>query len=306
MTSSKTHFWHPSYWPTHFGFLILTLVAHLPAKVRRSLGRLLGGLMLKLAGRRERIARTNISRCFPELSSDKLDERLQLNFKATGQGLIETASCWHSNLSNQKKNSNVVGKEHLDEALAKGKGVILLSFHLTTLEMGGCLLGEHYDFFAMYKPNTNPLLEKAMCDGRLRHLHGLLDRNDLRGTIRALKANKIVWFAPDQNYGGKTSIFVPFFDIQTNTITSTTKLAKLTGASVVPFTQRRLNDADCYELTIHPAFQDFPSGSEYEDTSRINQFLEDYLRQYPDDYMWLHQRFRDRPQGEAPFYTHST
>jgi len=194
------------------------------------------------------------------------------------------------------------GKEHLDAAIAKGKGVILLSFHMTSLEIGGCLLGAHYDFHAMYKPNRNPLFDSAMCKGRLQHLSGLLDRDNLRGTIKALKNKQIVWYAADQNYGGKTVVFVPFFGIQTATITATSKLAKMTGASIVPFTQRRLDSTDSYQLDLYPALDNFPSGSETQDAARINGFLQSYLEQYPVDYMWLHQRFRSRPKGEKPIY----
>ena len=141
-----------------------------------------------------------------------------------------------------------------------------------------------------------------MCEGRTRHIKGLLDRANVRGTIKALRKNEIVWYAADQNYGGKTKVFVPFFDIQTATITATTKLAKMTGAAVVPFTQRRLEQADSYQLTLYPALEGFPSKTEEEDAARINLFLEQYLKEYPVDYMWLHQRFRTRPQGEPKIY----
>jgi len=299
---TNKHFYHPKYWLTHFSLLILRGVAGLPASWRRKLGRGIGWLMSKLAAKRNRVATINLKLCYPELNEEELQKLLKENMAATGCGLVETASCWYSDLKKQQSNSEIIGREHLDAALAKGKGVILLSFHMTSLEMGGCLLGAHYDFLAMYKPNRNPLFDKAMCDGRKRHLKGLLDRNNVRGTIKALKKNEIVWYAADQNYGGKTTVFVPFFNIPTATITATSKLVKMTGAAVVPFTQRRLDKEDSYQLTLYPAFDDFPGETEEADATRINQFLEDYLKQYPVDYMWLHQRFRNRPAGEASIY----
>jgi len=301
-SSPKKYYLSPKYWPTHFSLLFLHAIAMLPARLRRALGNGLGWLMGKLAAKRRRIANINISRCFPDLTKKETAQLVSKNMAATGCGLIETASCWYSDLKSQQQNTQIIGKENLDSALAAGKGVILLSFHMTSLEMGGCLLGAHYDFLAMYKANKNPLFEKAMRNGRLRHLKGLLDRNNVRGTIKALKKNQIVWYAADQNYGGKTTVFVPFFNIQTATITATTKLAKMTGAAVVPFTQRRLEDADSYQLTLYPALDDFPAENESQDAARINLFLEQYLKQYPVDYMWLHQRFRSRPEGEASFY----
>jgi Kdo2-lipid IVA lauroyltransferase/acyltransferase len=302
MTAEKQSFKSPRYWGTHLGLKLLRLVAKLSPKQRAKLGNFLGDMMAKFAVKRRRIASKNLSLCFPELSDDQRQILLAKNMRASGRALIETASCWYSDLSPQQSNSKVTGQQYLDAALAKGKGVILLSFHMTSLEMGGCLLGSHYDFLAMYKPNKNPLFEKAMVDGRTRHLKGLLDRSNVRGTIKALRNNQIVWYAADQNYGGKTTVFVPFFDIQTATITATTKLAKMTGAAVVPFTQRRLEGLDSYQLTLYPAFEDFPGQSEEQDAARINRFLEEHLKQYPVDYMWLHQRFRNRPKGEPPIY----
>ena len=302
MSSNSESFKSPSYWGVHIGLYLLKLIAKLTPNQRAKLGSFTGKLMAKFASKRRRIASKNLSLCFPNLSPQEHDSLLQENMQATGKGFIETASCWYSNLEHQQANTQISGKEHLDNALAKGKGVILLSFHMTSLEMGGCLLGNHYDFLAMYKPNKNPLFEKAMVDGRQRHLKGLLDRSNVRGTIKALRNNEIVWYAADQNYGGKTTEFVPFFGIQTATITATTKLVKMTGAAVVPFTQRRLAEDDSYNLTLYPAFEGFPGESEEHDAARINQFLEDYLREYPVDYMWLHQRFRNRPKGEPAIY----
>ncbi len=301
-SDTKVNFTSPKYWPTHFALVLLKGIARLSAKTRRRLAQILGWIMLHLAKKRRRIAKINIDLCYSNLSQAERDHLLKQNMRATANGLIETASCWYSSLNNQQQHTKLNGKEHLDAAIAKGKGVILLSFHMTSLEIGGCLLGAHYDFYAMYKPNRNPLFDKAMCDGRLQHLKGLLDRDNLRGTIKALKNKQIVWYAADQNYGGKTVVFVPFFGIQTATITATSKLAKMTGAAVVPFTQRRLAENDAYQLDLYPALDNFPSGSETQDATRINGFLQQYLEQYPVDYMWLHQRFRSRPEGEKPIY----
>ena len=299
---TETNFYAAKYWLMHAALKIIALIAWLPARFRVKLGNGLGWLFVKIAKRRKRIASINIEKCFPELDKKQKNVLLKDNMRATGRGIIEIASCWFTSLKSQKENSKLIGKEHLDAALAKGKGVILLSFHLTTLEIGGCILGKHFDFLAMYKPDRNPLVDKIMREGRLSHLSGLVERDDLRATIRALKKNKIIWYATDQNYGGKSCVFVPFFGIDTATITSTTKLCNLTGASVVPFTQKRTDHADTYELQLYPAFESFPGEDEISDAARINKFLESYLRENPADYMWLHQRFRNRPPGEQSFY----
>ena len=299
---TETNFKEAKYWLIHLALKIVAWIARLSAGSRIKIGNGIGWLFVNIGKRRKRIASINIDKCFPELDQKQKKNLLRENMRATGRGIVEIASCWFTSLETQKKQSKLIGKEHLEAALSKGKGVILLSFHLTTLEVGGCILGKYFDFLAMYKPDRNLLVNKAMKDGRLNHLHGLIDRNDLRGAIRALRNNQIIWYATDQNYGGKNCVFVPFFGIDTATITSTTKLCKLTGASVVPFTQKRTDQADSYELELYPAFEDFPGESESSDAARINSFLESYLRQNPADYMWLHQRFRNRPEGEQPFY----
>jgi len=297
-----TNFNAPKYWMTQVVLRVIALIAKLPSWASVRVGNTIAWLLLNVGKRRRRIAAINIEKCFPELSPAEQKNLLKGNMKAIGRGAVEIAKCWFTSLQHQKEKSKLVGEEHLKAALAKGKGVILLSFHLTSLEIGGCLLGKYFDFIAMYKPNKNLLFNKAMNDGRLKHLHGLIDRNNLRGTIKALKNNQVIWYATDQNYGGKSSVFVPFFGIQTATITSTTKLSKMTGATVVPFTQKRLEADDEYELKLYPALEDFPGANEHEDAARINRFLESYLKENPADYMWLHQRFRNRPTGEQAFY----
>lgn len=295
----------PKYWLGLFLFLIVSLIAKLPIVIQIKFANVLGWLMLKLAKRRRLIAETNLKLCFPEKSNSERKALLAKNFQLTALGLIESASTWFTDLNSRKKNTQITGLEHIDKALKKGKGVILLSFHMTTLEIGGALFCEHYKLWPMYKPNKNLLIETVMRQGRLRHAESLLRRNDLRATVKALKSNKIVWYATDQNYGGKKAVFVPFFGIQAATITATTKFAKLTGATVVPFTQKRINDGKQFLLEIHPALENFPGTDEVEDATRINLFLENYLKENPADYMWLHQRFRSRPEGEANIYTRS-
>ncbi|WP_444998367.1 LpxL/LpxP family Kdo(2)-lipid IV(A) lauroyl/palmitoleoyl acyltransferase [Aliikangiella sp. IMCC44359] len=292
----------PKYWPALIMFTFVWLIAKLPLLAKLKLARLISWLMLKLASRRKKIAEINLKLCFPQLSDKERQQLLVDNFYETSLGLVETASCWFSDLHQYADNTEIKGSEHLDAALAKDKGVILLSFHMTSLEIGGSLLGKHYPINAMYKPNKSLLVENQMRQGRLRHVKSLLKQSDIRGTVKALKSNKIVWYATDQNYGNKSAVFVPFFGTMASTITATTKFAKLTNATVVPFTQRRVKNGKGLILEIHPPFENFPGANETEDAMRINQYLEKYLTLYPVDYMWLHQRFRTRPPGEKRIY----
>jgi len=292
----------PRNWPTILIFFFAKLITFLPISIQVLIGRAIGVLLYRLASRRKKIARTNIQLCFPDKTEQQQHTLLKENFALTGLALIETSACWFSSLNRRSSLESISGSEHLENAISKGKGVILLSFHMTSLELGCCLLSKHYPISGMYKPNKEPLLEHIMTKGRLRHLNKLLKQNEVRSTIKALRNNEIVWYAADQNYGSKSSIFIPFFGIQASTITATTKFAKLTGATVIPFTQKRTKNGQGLELTLHPALDNFTGENEEKDALQINQFLEKYLDQYPEDYMWIHQRFRSRPAGEPPIY----
>jgi len=194
------------------------------------------------------------------------------------------------------------GKEYLDAALAKGKGVILLSAHFTTLEIGGRLLAINTPFHVLYRSHKNPLFEAIMHQARSTHFEKAIPRNDMRGMIKSLKANTPVWYAPDQDFGRKNAVFVPFFNIPAATITSTSRLAKITGAQVVPFFQQRLPHDQGYQLNLLPALDNFPCGDDKIDTRRINEIIEQQIRKQPEQYLWVHRRFKTRPEGESGLY----
>lgn len=294
----------PKYWPRLLGFLIAWLIGQLPFFIQRQIAMVLGWIMLYLQNpRHRRIAEINLELCFPEIKEEKKQQIIKDNIFSMTQGIVEVTACWFSNLQSRSQATKIIGGEHLEEAVSKGKGVILLSFHMTTLEIGGCLLAKRYPISAMYKPNRSPLIEYMMCQGRKQHLNELIKQDNIRQMIKALKVNKIIWYAADQDYGAnKTSVYAPFFNIPANTITATTKLAKLTGAKVIPLTQKRINNNKNYEITIHPALENFPGENELGDATRINRFIEEYLKEDPTDYIWTHKRFKTRPEGEKSFY----
>ena len=293
----------PKYWAGLLAFTLAWVVARLPLAAQRSLSRLLGWLMLHLSAKHKKIVDINLRLCFPQKTEEERQQIIRENAIMTGFGVIETCATWFSNLSSRLKVTEVVGRKYLDEALEKDKGVILLGFHMTSLEVGANLLANHYPLVGMYKPDRNPLIEFMMCQGRLRHIHGLVKQNDVRSMVKALKSNQIIWYAADQDYGrNKAAVFAPFFGIPASTITATTKFARLSGATVLPFTQKRINGGKSYHLEIHPPLENFPGENEVADATQINAFLESYLRDNPADYIWVHQRFRTRPEGESPIY----
>lgn len=288
--------------PVKFGILLIHIVGVLPYPVLVTLGKFIGLLMMHLAKSRRNIAEKNLRLCFPEYSEEQQKKLLRENFKSTGIGLMETAFCWSANPKRLLSNSELKGQEHITSVLESGKGAIILGFHLTSLEFGGLALANTIPMAAMYRKNRNEHFEKAMCDGRLRSVTDVIERDDVRTMIKSLKAGKAVWYAADQDYGAQHSIFVPFFDIPAATITATSRFVRLTKVPVIPMTHFRDQKSGKLIIQLHPALENFTSIDEYTDAKQINQFLEQFLHQHPADYLWLHRRFKTRPEGLPSVY----
>ena len=292
----------PRYWPLWLGISLMKLIARLPPRLALRLGSILGRLSLPLAGRRRNIALTNLRLCFPELSAQQHDELLKKQFEAVGMGMFETAMAWWSNDDQLESLVQIEGMEHLQRAEADGRGVILLTGHFTTLEIGARFITFQHAFHAMYRPHKNPLYQDIMRRAREhRSRRPALTQNDVRSVLKALKKGQSVWYAPDQDYG-RDSVFVPFFNIPARTITATSRLAKAANALVIAYFPERLPDNQGYKVSILPPLDNFPSDDVMADTQRINQLIEDRVRRVPEQYLWVHRRFKHRPPGEDRFY----
>ena len=297
-------FFHPRFWLLWLGLGLLWLVTQLPYRVLLTIGRLLGAGMYRVAGERRRIAARNLELCFPEKSAKERKTLLKENFASTGIAFFEMAMSWWWSRQRLARLAHVEGLEHLKQAQLDGKGVILMALHFTTLEIGAALLGQKHTIDGMYREHGNPLFDYIQRRGRERHnLDSLaVEREDVRGMLKLLRAGRAIWYAPDQDYGAKQSLFVPLFGIQAATVPATSKFARLGKALVVPFTQQRLADGGGYRLVIHPPLTDFPGESDEVDCLRINQWVEASVRECPEQYLWTHRRFKSRPPGEAKLY----
>jgi KDO2-lipid IV(A) lauroyltransferase len=281
----------------------MRIISALPYSWQLKLGGGIGRIGIKLAHSRRHIAEINLATCFPELTPQQRNELLKKDFIALGIGLFETVLAWWGS---DKKLSNLVqieGLEHFDQAMAQGKGVILLTGHFTHLELGARFFALHRPFHAMYRPHKNLLYETIVRQARERRSRRrAFTRDDIRGMLRAFRQGEAVWYAPDQNYGSKHSIFVPFFEEPALTITATSRLARMSGAAVVPYFPERMPGKAGYRLTILPALEDFPSGNDHADALRINQLIEEWIRRVPEQYLWVHRRFKTRPPGYPAIY----
>ncbi|HHJ15868.1 MAG TPA: LpxL/LpxP family Kdo(2)-lipid IV(A) lauroyl/palmitoleoyl acyltransferase [Gammaproteobacteria bacterium] len=292
----------PRYWPTWLVFGSLWLITRLPYRWQMAAGSLIGRIAWRAARRRRHIAEVNIRLCFPELNDTQRSALVHRHFRSLGKGIVETALCWWGREAQLRSRYILTGSEHLQAALARGKGVILLSAHFTTLELGGRLLALDTPFHVLYRQHKNPLFERVMQRARRRRFEKAIPRDNTRALLASLRAGMPVWYAPDQNHGGPQSVFVPFFGIQASTITATARLARASGAAVVPFFQTRLPDNAGYLLTLCPALENFPGTDPQADSARINALLETVIREMPEQYLWVHRRFKTRPKGENTPY----
>lgn len=290
------------YWPTWTGIAVLWCLSHLPYAWQLAIGRRIGDVFRHLARQRRAIAAVNLSLCFPELPGAAREKILAEQFRSMGIGVMEMAMSWWAPDGRLKRLARIDGLQHLQTALDRGSGVLLLSGHFTTLEIGGRLLALHTPFHVHYREHKNAAFDKVMKHARDKHFGKAIPRGDLRGLLRSLRNNIPVWYAPDQDYGREQSVFAPFFGIPAATITATSRLARISGAAVVPFFQTRLPAARGYQLTLYPPLDDFPGESETADAARLNELFEARIREQPGQYLWVHRRFKTRPAGEAQVY----
>lgn len=281
---------------------LVWLLHLLPYRLQLALGPLLGRLFMLFNPYRRLIVNTNLALCFPELDDRERQQLCKRIFKSLGFSMVEEAnSIWASGHFFDKR-GRVQGLEHIRAAQQQGKGVLLLSGHFCSVDFAGRVLIKHQPACFTYQELRNPLSNHILTKARDKYTHCIIHRHDIRGFIKALKDGKVVWYAPDQSQARKNSVFAPFFGIQANTLTATTKLAKITGAAVLPFEIKRLPGARGYALTIQPALENFPGESETADASRFNALLEAQVRENPEQYLWIHRRFKKRPEGEAKLY----
>lgn len=292
----------PRHWLTRAGLGLLWLASRLPYRAQMGMGRRLGRSMMRFGRRRREIARTNLRICFPTLEDAEREVLLERHFESLGMGFMETALSWWGDEAKLRAMTRLEGREHLDEALAHGRGVLLVAAHFTTLEIGARLLALAVPLHPMYRPHKNPVFERVQAASRSRHSAGAIARNDIRATVRTLRGNACVWYAPDQDFGRRQSVFVPFFGVPASTLTATSRLARMSGAQVVPMTQQRLPGGAGYRVLLEPALTGFPSGDDAEDARRLNAVFEKWVRENPADYLWVHRRFKTRPEGEPPLY----
>ncbi len=292
----------PRHWPAWAGVGAMWLAAHLPGRWPWRLGRFLGAVAAHVHNKRRGIARRNIALCFPEQDAAAQRRLVKAHMREMGMMLMEFTIGWLAgDRAVARIPARIEGLEHLRAAQADGHGVLLVGGHFSNLELCARLISQRIPIAGMYRRMDSDVFEWVVLRARLGYAQAMFDKDDLRGTVKYLRSGGILWYAPDQDMRSKDSVFVPFFGEPAATITATHHLARLGKARVIPFFHHRLAD-DSYVLRLEAPLAPFPTADASADTARVNQAIEAMVREAPEQYLWVHKRFKTRPPGALPVY----
>jgi KDO2-lipid IV(A) lauroyltransferase len=294
-------FFLPRYWPTWMLLGVLRLAAFLPVRVNFWIGRFLGCLFFHLAASRRHIAQVNIRLCYPELSEKEQQQIVRGVMRSCGIHFMETAMAMWGSAEKFRNRHIFVGGEYLDAAKKEGKGVLLVGSHLTAIDVGARVLTMYHPIDVLYRSEVNPLMIYMQIKARKTYINQTIPRKDTMQLIKNLRRGHIVWYAPDQDYGRKHSVFAPFFGVQAASVAATSRIASMGNALVLSIAYYR-DEKGFYRVEIGPPLENFPSEDEVLNATRINQIIEAMIRKAPDQYLWVHRRFKTRPEGAAKVY----
>lgn len=292
---------HPRHWPLWLLFGMGWCVAQLPFPLQLKLGKGFGRLLGVLGKSRARIARRNIEICLPHLTAPEKEKLIRANFESLGMGFVEIAMAYWGSKEKLHRIFTLTGREHLEAARAAGKGILVLGGHMTSLELLLRLFCESWPCAALYKPNHNAFFEQYSFKKRARYVHPPIPNKNLRVFLRHLKNGGSSIYLSDQDYGMKNSVFAPFFGVPAATIKQPPEYIQYSGALVIPVIFGRKPDDSGYYVDVMPAL-DFPTGDDVKDATTLNYWIEQNIQRHPDQYLWQHRRFKNRPPGEPPLY----
>ncbi len=298
----KAEFLLPRYWGTLIIISVMYLLSLLPFKVQLALGRNIGRLAMRIMRKRQVTIRRNLELCFPHTEKRQREAILKDNIDNTGIALFETAMAWFWSDKRVNKHVTIKGMEHLEALEKSGKGALMLAVHSMNLELGARAFGIKKSGTGVYRPNNNPCFDYFQYKGRSRSNRTLIDRKNVKAMLEALKTGERVWYAPDHDYGNRRSTFAPLFAVKNAcTTTGTSLLVDSTDCAIVPFTMVRGKDGH-YTLTISAPVEGFPKEDHQRAAAFVNQIVETSILASPSQYMWLHRRFKTRPEGEDCLY----
>ena len=290
----------PRYWVTSIllgAFWVFHKV--FPYQFKVKVLQLLGRLAFRVGSTRRHVADVNLSICYPEMSCDDREKLVRRNFEHFSVSLLEIAISWWGKDDGRLNNISFTGTEYLDRAIAQGNGVILVGAHFATFELGAALvrkhIGENVPLHIVHREQKNALINKHMLRGRAQHVDSYISSKNIRQIVKTIRSKPVIWYAPDHDHGEKSSVFAPFFGRPAATLTTTSTLASISGAAVIMMGNYRKSDNSGYCVKFYPALENFPGGDELQDATRVNQMIETAISVAPDQYMWVHRRFKSQP-----------
>jgi Kdo2-lipid IVA lauroyltransferase/acyltransferase len=277
------------------------LARFLPFRAVAAIGEAMGSALFWLIPERRRVTRINLAKCFPNWSEAKREAIARAHFRAFMRSFMDRGILWWSRPERVEELVAIEGFEHL-QALA-GQRVVLLAPHFLGLDAGGVRLSKQWPGMAsMYSRQKDPVFDRLLQQGRLRFGGRIYPRQaGIRKVLRAVEAGEAFYYLPDMDFGPKASVFVPFFGVPAATTVGLSYIARITGAHVVPCVTRMLPGGR-YVARLYPPWSGFPSGDDAADARRMLAFIEERVLEMPDQYLWMHKRFKTRPEGEAKFY----
>lgn len=281
---------------------LIKLLYHCPPETRERIGNVLAVLLWWVIPKRRRVTMTNLRLCFPELSETERMALAKSIYRRLARAALDHGVLWEGTKEEIRQFVTIEGLDNLLNAL--GEPVIVVAPHFAGLDAAGVMLNTYVRGVSLYQKQSNPVWDEAVLAGRKRFSDPVLiaksDANDLRPVIRAMRDKLPFYYLPDMDHGARNSLFVPFFGVQAATLPMVSRMARLTKAKVLWCIATMTEKG--YHVVISEPWKDFPTEDPYADTLRLNQELEAWIRAYPDQYFWVHRRFKTRPEGEEKFY----
>lgn len=296
----KPSFAHPRYWGNWLVVGVLWCLGKLPFHWAMACGRGLGWLACRVMKSRQRVVLTNLQLCFPQLSVAARYELMQQTFAAFGQGIVGAAIAWWGCATYIKKLTHITGIEHLQHAVANKEPTVLIYPHLYTLEIVGRILSQYVPVSVMYQHQSSAFFDHLMLSKRAVYLEHVIDRRNIKQYVRLLQQGHLMSYAPDQDFGPTNSVFAPFFEVPTATATSTARIVGRCNAKVLFL--NCVVTRQGFSVTVSPPITNFPTGDAVLDATTINANIEKIILTDISNYMWLHKRFKTRPEGAASVY----
>ena len=299
----NTEFIRPKFLPTWIAILFMRIGVFIPFNGQVMIGKLIGKVIYPFMHRLRSTAYLNISHCFPDKKQSQVNLLVKRHFEAIGISFFETANAYYGSDNKIKKLLTITNEKILKDTLKEEGGVILLCSHFMPLMLGSRALLLKHTIANVYRPQNNKLFDKIMVKGYQNHGAIMIKSTDTRSIIKAINNSLPIWYAPDQDLGKNNSVFAPFFGIQTATTAATARLAKNNNTRVIPYTFIRTKKG--YSMTFDKPLSNYPSSDPIEDAAVVNKILEKQISKSPEQYLWIHRRFKTRPNDEKNFYKYN-